>query len=591
VISDLKSILDARDLRAAIFLLCVILLMSGFEVMGIGAVFWFMKIVLEPGLIAAHAPLVSLQEFLAPKDANQFLIWLGAGLFAVMLTRNAIAALAVYAQERFVLDRNMRLSVRLLRRFMRKPHAEFVTENSADLTKRIINDVWRVSTGIILPIVEIASKLLISTAVILLLLAVDPLLTVSVFAVLGALSALIFIALRKRLHRLGEILLKADSARFMSVSEALGGLKEARVLGREDFFSDRFRDAVRQHRSTLLQHKVLSQLPHFTLESIAVAALLGVILFTLARSGDAAAVVSTATLYAIAGYRILPAVKSIVQGANDIRLSRPFLESLKEDLRRIENRRQHQPVDKEPAFNRDIEFRHLNFSYGAGGGALRDISLIIPKNGSAGFVGPTGAGKSTLIDILLGVLRPGGGGLLIDGIPLDDSNLRSWQDRIGYVPQQIFLTDDTIRRNVAFGVPDAKIDEAAVRRAIRLASLERFVETNLSDGYDTMVGERGVRLSGGERQRIGIARALYHKPDLLVLDEATSALDGRTESVISDAIAALGQEVTLFVIAHRLTTVRDCDRIHLMEDGRIAASGTYDELLQGNRTFQEMARA
>lgn len=569
----------------------VILTMSAFEVIGVGAVFWFMKIVMDPALITSNGWLSRLQSAMSLEDTRQFLIALGFALFFIMLARNAVAAISVYAQERFILGRNLRLGVRLLERYMSKPYVELVTENSADLTKRILNDVWRVSTGIIMPMVEITSKLIISGAVIMLLLSVDLVLTLSVFAVLGFLSVVIFLTLRKRLHRLGAALLKADSARFTSLSEALGGLKEIKILGRERFFTGRFRAAMLQHRTNILHQRVLSQLPHFTLETIAVGVLLGVILHTLITSGNTTTIVSTATLYAIAGYRILPAVKAVVQGVNEIRLSQPFLESLINDLRLRTETAVTNPSDENLEFAHDIRVKNLSFSYNrADQPTLSDINLTIPCNGSAGFVGPTGAGKSTLIDLLLGVLQPDSGEVIIDGVTLTAENRRSWQNRIGYVPQQIFLTDDTLRRNVAFGIPDEKIEEDAVHRAIRMACLEPFVENNLSDGLDTIVGERGVRLSGGERQRIGIARALYHKPALLVLDEATSALDGRTESVIGEAIDALRNEVTLIVIAHRLTTVRDCDMIYLMESGRITESGTYDALMTSSETFREMAR-
>jgi ATP-binding cassette subfamily C protein len=301
-------------------------------------------------------------------------------------------------------------------------------------------------------------------------------------------------------------------------------------------------------------------------------------------------------VYAFAGYRLLPALQVIFQGATHIRYSTAALEEVHQMVRlvdaRIADPDAFADVDALEAlpFRDRIRFEDVGFAYATSGPVLQDVDLEIPSRASVAFVGPTGAGKTTLIDLLLGLLTPTSGRITVDGTELDAATRPRWQARLGYVPQAIYLTDDTVARNIALGLPDERIDPAAVRRAARLAQVDAFVEQELPRGYETVVGERGIRLSGGQRQRIGIARALYHDPDVLVFDEATSALDGTTEDAVYGAIRDLVGEKTVVTIAHRLATVREADRIFLLDRGRLAAAGTYPELLRESALFRAMAR-
>jgi ABC-type multidrug transport system fused ATPase/permease subunit len=306
-------------------------------------------------------------------------------------------------------------------------------------------------------------------------------------------------------------------------------------------------------------------------------------------------VIPVATLYAVAAYRILPAFQQITQALSALRFNRKSLNVISRDLAPAEDypgAARMREARKQPiTFEDSIRLKDVSFRYPATEtDVVEQFTLTIRKNTTTGLVGSTGAGKSTVADLVLGLLIPQSGQVLIDQTPITEQTAPAWQIRTGYVPQQIFLSDDTITRNIAFGVDPADIDHAAVAEAARMAHLHGFITGELADGFDTVVGERGIRLSGGQCQRIAIARALYHKPELLVFDEATSALDGATEATIRQSVRELAGTKTLLIIAHRLNTVKDCDVIHVLEDGKIIASGRYEELMEGCDTFRAMAQ-
>ena len=386
----------------------------------------------------------------------------------------------------------------------------------------------------------------------------------------------------------------ANLQRFKMVDEGLGGLKELRLLQRTAWTLRRFTKASDTLRATLAKQSVLATLPRYFIEVLGFGGMLLMVLYLLASHGDVRDTIPLISLFAFGAYRMLPAMQSTYNSAVGLRFYAPVVTAMDSELRSIIEVRAIESNEEEE--NRPLPFREaidlcdLSFSFTQDRGyALRDISLSIPRHAFVGFVGETGAGKSTLADVILGLLPPETGEIRVDGVPLRGSAARRWQRLLGYVSQDIYLADDTIESNIAFGLPPDKIDGTAVREAARLAQVHTFIEEQLPQGYQTVVGDRGVRLSGGERQRIGIARALYHRPEVLILDEATSMLDGETEARVFSAIEHLAHEITLIVIAHRLTTVRHADTIYLLEQGTIAAKGTFAELLESSEQFKNMA--
>ena len=404
--------------------------------------------------------------------------------------------------------------------------------------------------------------------------------------------------MRHRLATIGNEQIEANAMKYMAAAEALSGIKELKVLGRERVFLERFETQALRHSEHNTTVGVISQLPRFALETIAFGGILTIVLYSLESNQDVGTIVPILATYAFAGYRLMPALQQLFANISKLRVSMPALENLfiymtqgwavsGPDFLLTDNQDQRPLPFTSELVLKNITFRYLN----AQALSINGIDLTIKPNTTIGLVGSTGSGKTTTIDIILGLLHPTSGQLLVDGIEINSSNLSRWQRNLGYVPQSIYLSDDTFTRNIAFGVPDREIDKNAVIQAARIANLHDFIEKDLPDGYETRIGEHGIRLSGGQRQRIGIARALYSDPAVLIMDEATSALDGVTEEAVMEALNTLSGKKTVILIAHRLTTVKNCDTIYILEKGRIVDQGTFEELLVSSPWFHAASRA
>ncbi|MEZ5583587.1 MAG: ABC transporter ATP-binding protein [Candidatus Competibacteraceae bacterium] len=407
----------------------------------------------------------------------------------------------------------------------------------------------------------------------------------------------LFVMVRRYLRRIGVERRRANEQRFTAAQEAFGGIKELKVAGLEEAFIERFRAPSLQMARRLTATQLVAELPSFAMQAIVFGGIMIVLLYFLERYGGLQEALPIFSLYALAGYRLMPALQAIYNDLAKIRVDAVVLDAMYQELYLMPldsagaisdegNSRQLEPLRLREALQLvDVSYRYPL----AECLTLKGINLRIPALSTVGLVGKTGSGKTTLVDLILGLLKPEGGELVVDNRSITPALQRAWQLSIGYVPQQIYLSDDTVSRNIAFGMPAKRIDQEAVEWAARIANLHDFVVGELPDGYNTLVGERGVRLSGGQRQRIGIARALYRNPDLLILDEATSALDNLTEQAVMEAVHNLGNQKTIILIAHRLSTVRQCDQIFYLEQGQIIAVGTYDELLANNPQFRCLA--
>ena len=410
------------------------------------------------------------------------------------------------------------------------------------------------------------------------LLVVEPVGAVVVVSVLGLAGGGFLSVTRGHSARWGQALHQNEGLRLQVAQEAFGGIKDILLMGRAQVFMSQFERHNVLSARAIERNSTMLALPRLSLELLAVVGLAGLVLVMLGMGRPIDALLPALGLFAAAAFRLIPSINRILASIQLVRFSRPMIDTLYEEMRLLGT----PPSETVPAppnplpFTRELVLDGISFSYSnSERSALDGISLSIPQGASVGFVGGSGAGKSTLVDVILGLLKPTCGILMADGVDLQvKSNLRAWQDDIGYVPQSIYLSDDTLRRNIAFGVDDAEVDDEAVWSAIRAAQLEELVG-ELPLGLNTVVGERGVRLSGGQRQRIGIARALYHDPAILVLDEATSSLDTATERSVMEAVRALGGDKTVLIIAHRLSTVEHCDPVFRLERGRIVDSGSF----------------
>jgi ABC-type multidrug transport system fused ATPase/permease subunit len=445
---------------------------------------------------------------------------------------------------------------------------------------------------VIVPAMQVVAKSIAAVAVMLLLCFIDPLLAVLTGIVLGGSYSLTYLATRRQQRLIGRQRLAANKDRFEILAEVFGGIKEIKLLGREEEIVRRFEAPSYRFAISAVRNAIAAQLPRFGLEAIAFGGIVLMVLYLLGTGQRFQEILPILGLYAFAGYRLMPALQQIFLAVTTIRFNVAALEHLLEDLPSVPA----EPLEERSAppvpLRESIRLEGVTFCYPTAKAPLfSGLDLEIRAGTSVGFVGATGSGKSTLVDLVLGLLRPDQGRIVVDGVALTDENVRGWQRTIGYVPQAIFLANDTVARNIAFGLPDEEIDFGAVVRAAEAAAIDSFVEHELPEGYSTVVGERGVRLSGGQRQRIGIARALYRDPQVIVFDEATSSLDTVTEEVILQSIAGLARTRTILAVAHRLSTVRSCDRILFLEAGKIVATGTYDQLLTSSPGFRALAGA
>ena len=592
----LHNLLDRRERLRWFFLLGVVLVMGLLETAGVGSVVPFVAVLTSPGVVESNRYLSTAYNWLGFTNPGEFLFFLGLVMFGVVIGNTAFKAFTSWLSLRLSQTAKYSLSRRLFQRYLHHRYEWFLGKHSSDLGRAILSEVNEVVGGVLTPAMKLITQTVVAVLLIGLLVFVDPLLTIIVSAFVGGVYGLIFWASRRYVSRIGADRLKANRERFRVCIEALGGIKDVKILGLEDTFLRRFKEPSKRLARYAAMSQVIMLGPQFALQAIAVSTVMLIILYQLHIQGSLSQSLPMIALYALAGQRLLPAFQQIYTNISSLRFNKPALELLYGDL----DAPSESPVEEGeialnggiPHLQHSLELRDICYSYpSASSPALHNVSLMIPSRTTVGLVGQTGAGKTTTVDLILGLLEPQAGKLLVDNAPLTRQNRRSWQRCIGYVPQQIFLSDDTVAANIAFGVAHGDIDMDAVEQAARIANLHKFVTDEMPHGYQTQIGERGVRLSGGQRQRIGIARALYRDPEVVVMDEATSALDNITERAVMDAVRNINRRKTIILIAHRLTTVQRCDTIFLLEGGRVIASGTYDELVDRSEGFRAMVES
>ena len=595
-IQKLREILTRREKLQVGILLFAIIAMAFSQAVGVASVLPFISLVMDPNMVFDNQYLNWVYKSFNLTSVNRFIVFVGVAMFCIIILANTISAFATWLKLRFAWMNNHRLSRRLLEKYLSMPYAYFLNQNSADLSKNVLAEVNQLTNQYLIPLLTIITNSMVAVFILLMLLWVDVIISLITLLFLGGAYAAIFWRVNKNLKYRGDLRMQANVMRFKAVNEAFGGIKEIKVLNREPYFLDDYSRESYKHARLMSWNAVIGQVPRFALEAIAFGGIIIFVLVLLLTREDARQVIPLASLFAFAGYRLMPALQQIFTSFTQMQFNTAVLD-------RIYNDFVHREIGTLPdtfyrgkdaeklSFTKGITLSNVSYNYpNTEYSVIKDINLSIKRNTSVAFVGSTGAGKTTLVDIILGLLPPQQGKILIDDLPLDSSNIIKWQRNIGYVPQHIYLSDDTVARNIAFGVPDNKIDQEALESAARIANIQDFILNELPQGYDTLVGERGIRLSGGQRQRIGIARALYHDPEMLVFDEATSALDGVTEEMVLEAMDNAAKLKTLIVIAHRLTTVKNCDMVYLLDRGKIVAAGTYDQLMENNEQFKKMAK-
>jgi ABC-type multidrug transport system fused ATPase/permease subunit len=591
-IKKIFFILSSRERKYTGLLLIMILIMALLDMIGVASILPFMAVLANPDIIQTNVILNKMfqaSSILEVENNQQFLFVLGVIVFVLLVTSLAFKALTNYVQVRFIQMREYSIGKRLVEGYLHQPYEWFLSRHSADLGKTILSEVTQVIGNGINPLLEAIAKSTVATALIILLIITDPKLALIVGVSLGSAYGLIFNFSRHFLNRIGAERLKTNQLRFTAISEAFGAAKEVKVGGLEKIYIQRFSISAKKFAQTAALSTLIRQLPRFILEAIAFGGILLVILYLMTTTGSFNDALPIMSLYVFAGYRLLPALQQTYASLTQLTFIGPSLDALTNEIKNLKSYT-YKEDEGILSFKKSIIVKNVSYNYpNSTRTALKDIHMIIPAKSTIGLVGATGSGKSTTVDIILGLLESQRGSLEVDGQIITKQNVRSWQRSIGYVPQHIYLSDDTIAANIAFGVDHKDINQEAVERACKIASLHEFVINELPKKYQTTIGERGVRLSGGQRQRIGIARALYNNPQILMLDEATSALDNQTEKAVMEAVNYLAKNITIILIAHRLTTVKKCDKIFLLEKGEIKNSGTFEELMKINDNFRKSA--
>ena len=592
VYSKLYGLLDARERRRAILIVVLLLAVALVETFSVASVMPFIAILANPEVVQTNAYLAATYSMLGFSSTEKFLLFVGVIFLVVLVGSLVVRGVGLWAQFRFSQNRNFSWSMRLMSFYLKKPYEWFLHQHTTKIGTAILGEVPQLISNSLFPAMQIIAHGFTAVLLLVLLVAVDPLLALAVGLGLGSTYAAVYLAARRKLEKIGLGTKLAQRERSFVIYEGFGGIKDIKVAGLESAALSRLAGPSNVVAQNNIASGMIGHLPALAMQALLFGGLMLVLLYLIATRGGFAEALPTAAVYAFAGYRLMPALQNIYGAITQIKISEALLNSVGQELGEATQDVTHTaPVDLvRSGLHREVELRNVRYAYPqALRPALESVSLRIPVFSTIGLVGSTGCGKTTTVDILLGLLHPQEGQLLVDGVALHGGNIGAWQRSVGYVSQQIFLTDTTLESNIAYGVPPQDIDHAAVERASRIANLHDFVINELPDGYQTKVGERGVRLSGGQRQRIGIARALYRDPDVLILDEATSALDSLTERAVMEAVSNLAHRKTIILIAHRLSTVKKCDRIYLLDKGTVAAAGSYDELVAQNERFKAMA--
>ena len=588
----LRQLFSRSEKFKIIALFLMMLLAALLEVAGIGMVPAFVSIVADPQRAFEHEYFGPLLERIGIESARDLLIYGAIALVGIFMIKNAYIVFYRFIEARFIFSRRYTFSHRLMRAYMQAPYTFYLQRNTSELLRNITGEVNLLINHVLNPIMKIGKEGVMTLGIVVFLVAMEPLITLFVLLVMGGMAGGFLYVTQRKLKRYGVEEQQCRKEMIKQANQGFGGIKDARVLNREAEFIEGFRKEAFRSSRLLFIKKFISEVPRPVIETMAVFAIMAIALIMHLQGRPVVDIIPVIALFGVAIVRLMPAIQIMAEKLANLRYNIVSVNPIYDDLTILKDfgkqLRDDRGQGKRIELTESIAIKDLHYHYPESEEqALNGVSLDIPRGRAVAFVGPSGAGKTTIVDVLLGLLEPKKGGIQVDGKNIFDS-ISAWQLNIGYIPQFIYLSDDSLRRNIAFGLPDKDIEEDRIQRAVELAQLNDLVN-RLPGGLDAVIGERGTRLSGGQRQRIGIARALYHDPQVLVMDEATSALDNITEQHIIRAIDALKGDRTIIMIAHRLTTVMNCDTLYLMNHGKIEDSGTYAELLERNPGFREMA--
>ncbi|AOH47329.1 ABC transporter permease [Selenomonas sp. oral taxon 920] len=567
------SIFTPKELRYCAFLVVVMMVGAVLEAVGIGAILPLISLMGQPDFLAQHAEIADYAAKVGITTHTELIIGLSLFLILLYILKNLYLVWQLHLQINFAVLNQIQFSKEIMASYLAKPYLFHLNHNTAVLLRNVNSGGVIIFSNILVPVFQLLTEIITALTIWGMLVLADPFTAIVVAGVMGGLIYSLLRSFRRRIGETGQIQNVYAAAYVQAVNQGLGAVKETKVMRKEQFFLQEFIQNYEKYGLANGQFMFLNQLPRIIIETLIVCALLFLIIEKMTMGYTPMEIVPLLGVLALAAFRLMPSANRIVTLSNGIKFQLPLFEELYRELIAIKSRKYHQRklkmADLPPSlpFANVIRVEHLGFYYpGTSEDVLTDVSFLIPKGSFVGIVGPSGAGKTTFVDILLGLFVPTRGRITVDGVDIRHQ-LRAWQANIAYVPQSIYLIDATIRENVALGESTDEIDDVRVHKALTMAELDLFVNAQ-PKGIETMVGERGVKLSGGQRQRIGIARALYQQPEVLILDEATSALDNETEKSITDTILKFKGQITIIAIAHRVSTLAECDFKVRFENGK-----------------------
>lgn len=564
-LKQLWQILSPLDKRKVIYVFMLVVVMAFIESAGVVSIMPFLAVLSNPEVIASNSFLKHLYDFIGAKNKQSFILYLGFLSLFIVVCSTVFKIVTQYAVNRFSSLQRHYFATRLLKIYLQQNYEFFIQRNSSSLVKNILSEVDQLIGAMILPLLTLMSYGIVLLSMVGILLIYDPIMAIATASVLAGFYVTIYLLVRKKLTQIGQEFTQANKERYQTCQEALAGIKDVMINNAKQGYLEQFERSSRVFARHIATRDILGQVPLNIIETVGYGCLITLAMILVISGKEVSHILPVLGLYGFAAYRMLPAAQNIYRAISKIKFSQQILAILQPEFELEKKNHPTKSNDKFEPLNFDYSIRLENIKYAYPSRldkpVLDNFSLKIKKNSSLGIIGKSGSGKSTVMDIMLGLLFPQEGKIYIDDEELIEGNIPRWRALVGYVPQFIYLADKSIAENIAFGIPKAEIDLNQVKKVAKLAQIDEFIRYSLKYGYDEVVGERGVMLSGGQRQRIGIARALYKNPQVLFMDEATSALDSETEQAINDAIQRLNGKMTMVIIAHRESAVAGCDRL------------------------------
>jgi len=588
------KLLSEEDKKKLTKLLILVLLMALIDTAGVASIMPFIAVLTNLDLVNTNIYLYKLfifSENFGVRNKEEYIFFLGLTVFFILIFSLSIKTITTYYQYRFLNNCEYNISRKLFEKYLNQPYVWFLNHNTSELGKNILSEVNSVIDQAIQPLIILCVYGSVSIALIALLIFINPQIAIITSLIFILAYGLIFQSIKRELEKIGAERLKYNKDRFIMTSEAFGGIKLVKLNSLEKFFISRFSKPAENYTKHQGSAQIISTLPRYLIEAISFGGIILLVLSLMSKTGDFSKTLSIISVYVFAGYRLMPAIQQIYWALSQLRFSQSVLEKFEKELLDDQNYILKKKQKKKIQLNKKIILRDITYTYpNTIKPVLINVNMEIQANTVVGITGQTGSGKTTLIDLILGLIEVQKGKIVIDEKNLSLQNMNYWQKILGYVPQKIYLSDESIYKNIAYGVDEKNIDKKRVQHVAKITKIHDFVSSELINGYETIVGERGSKLSGGQVQRIGIARALYNKPKVLILDEGTNSLDTLTEDEIMKNILNFDENITIIIVAHRLNTLKKCKEIFFLEKGRLSNKGSFNNLLIKNKKFSQMVK-